>query len=263
MKVEKVNLILWIIYICLLGVLLPHTAWLFGSFEPSGLLGQVTGWAGAFAFEAAIAVLTHKLAGHWEQAPVRTARWAGRWVRLRYWYGNAYLAGLMLAVIVSALANLAHAVEYGKALAIFAQWGIQPRVYQVAFGAVLPVVSLLFASVLSNPAETEDAPNPELERAKADAAEARRAARESDAQRRIAEADRSRAEAERDASEQRFAAAGDLLARIMSPEKRQRILAVRETWPKLPPGAIAIIAETSPGYVSDVLKESEVIESVD
>ena len=59
---------LWIIYLALLAVLLPHTAWAFARFESpaAGWLGVswgiVTAWAAAFAFEAAIAALTHKLA---------------------------------------------------------------------------------------------------------------------------------------------------------------------------------------------------------
>ncbi len=239
------NRILWGIYICLLLVLLPHTAWLFGRFEPDTTFGTVTGWAGGLAFEAAIAVLTHKLAVHIGATPKRL----GRWKRIEYQYINAYSGGLLVSLIVSALANLAHAVEYGQSLAIFARWGIPEGVYQVSFGAVLPMVSWLFARVLSNVSESEAETDPALEAAKTELAEAKRKLRE-------AERERSIAEAERAAAEQRFAAAGDLLAGIFAAEKRQRILAVREKWPKLPPGAIAIIAETSPGYVSDVLKET-------
>jgi hypothetical protein len=59
--------VLWIIYLALLAVLLPHTAWAFARFESpaAGWLGvswgAVAAWAAAFAFEAAIAALTHKL----------------------------------------------------------------------------------------------------------------------------------------------------------------------------------------------------------
>jgi hypothetical protein len=44
LKLITVNRILWAVYLSLLGVLLPHTA-----------------WTAAFAFEASIAVLIHKL----------------------------------------------------------------------------------------------------------------------------------------------------------------------------------------------------------
>lgn len=48
---------LWIIYLALLAVLLPHTAWAFARFESpaAGWLGvswgTVTAWAAAFAFK--------------------------------------------------------------------------------------------------------------------------------------------------------------------------------------------------------------------
>ncbi len=59
------NILLWAIYLALLVVLLPHTAWAFGRSESpaTGCLniqwGVVTAGAAAFAFEAAIAALTH------------------------------------------------------------------------------------------------------------------------------------------------------------------------------------------------------------
>jgi hypothetical protein len=59
------NVLLWAIYLSLLAVLLPHTAWAFARFEPPGngsfgiAWGAITAWAAAFAFEAAIAALTH------------------------------------------------------------------------------------------------------------------------------------------------------------------------------------------------------------
>lgn len=241
-----INRLLWIIYLALLAVLLPHTAWAFNQFETPGAWGIVTAWAAAFAFEAAIAALTHKLARHIERRPKRLAAWP----KLAWNYLNAYSVGLCLAVGVSVLANLAHAVQFGQALAIFAQYGIPAPVYAVAFGAVLPGASLLFARVLSNEVDGEDAPNPEAEQAKAAAVELRR---------KLADAERARQAAEQKAAEAeaRFQAAGDLFVMLRAAEKRERILFARKTWPQLAPGAIAIITEASPSYVSDVLKESE------
>ncbi len=227
--------LLWIIYIGLLVVLLPHTAWLFAQFEPLNILGDMAAWAGAFAFEASIAALTHKLARHIEAGPKR----ALPWTRFRYRYLNAYAAGLILAVAVSALANLAHAVQFGKPLAIFTVWGIEPKVYQLAFGAILPLVSLLFARVLSNVSESEEEPNTELDAAKAELTALRRELREANA----------RAEQ----AELRLNAVGDLVVRLFGNEKRERILAAVEKWPKLTAAAIAVITETSPSYVSEVL----------
>lgn len=146
---------LWIIYLALLAALLPHTAWAFARFESTsaGWLGIswgiVTAWAAAFAFEAAIAALTHKLAGHIATTPRYTA---GRvWFRrISYQYLNAYASGLFVALGVSALANFAHTVEYGREFAIFGQYSIPPLLYSFTFGGILPLVSLLFARILGD-----------------------------------------------------------------------------------------------------------------
>lgn len=232
---KKINLILWGVFLSLLAVLLPHTAWLFAQFEPSGhWIGTAAAWAGAFAFEAAIAVLVHKLSEHIKTTPKGRRGWS-RW---SHRYLNAYSLGLVVCVLVSALANLAHAVEYGRSLAIFAAWGIPAQVYQVAFGAVLPLMSLLFARVLSNVSDAETETDPELAAAKQELGEMRRQVREANARAQAAEA--------------RFVAVGDLV-RLFAEEKRDRILAARQAWPKLPGNAIAVIADASPSYVSEVL----------
>jgi hypothetical protein len=246
---------LWIIYLALLAVLLPHTAWAFARFESpaAGWLGVswgiVTAWAAAFAFEAAIAALTHKLAGRIMTTPRYTA---GRVLlrRVSYQYLNAYAAGLFVALGVSALANFAHAVEYGSEFAIFGRYSIPPFLYSVTFGGILPLVSLLFARILGDTAATEAALSPELTKAKQTIKEIR--AELDDAEIRITDA-----EARAMAAEQRFAAAGDLFARLFAEEKRQRILAASERWPELPAASIAIIAGASPGYVSEVLKDTD------
>lgn len=62
---------------------------------------------------------------------------------------------------------------------------------------------------------------------------------------------------EQDAAGQRFAAAGDLVARLFAEEKRQRILAAAERWLELPASLVAIVAGASPGYVSKVLREGD------
>jgi len=92
------NILLWTIYLALLVVLLPHTAWAFGRFESPAVgwlniqWGMVTAWAAAFAFEAAIAALTHKLVKHIESTPRFSA---GRvWLRrVSYQYLNAFRLG--------------------------------------------------------------------------------------------------------------------------------------------------------------------------
>ena len=146
--------LLWTIYISLLLVLLPHTAWAFARFEPAsaGWLGfrwgLLTAWAAAFAFEAAIAALTHKLAERIARTPEFTTN--AFWQRLNYQYLNAYGAGLFVTVAVSGLANFGHAVEYGQNFALFDVYELPPLLFSVAFGGILPLVSLLFARILAD-----------------------------------------------------------------------------------------------------------------
>ena len=106
------NILLWAIYLALLAVLLPHTRGLSAALGPrmpwqDVSWSTVTAWAAAFAFEAAIAALTHKLAKHIESTPRYTA---GRvWLRrISCQYLNAFSAGLLVAVGVSVLANFGH-----------------------------------------------------------------------------------------------------------------------------------------------------------
>jgi len=253
------NTLLWVIYLALLLVLLPHTAWAFGRFESpaAGWLsiqwGTVTAWAAAFAFEAAIAALAHKLATHIESTPRYTT---GRvWLRrISYQYLNAFSAGLVVAVGVSVLANFGHAVEYGQEFAtpaqgrycVFGRYNVPPLLYLLASGGILPLVSLMFARILANTAETEAQANPELTKAK-------QTIKELHSELQMAEGYLANAEYWASAAEQRFGVAGNLVARLFAEEVRQRILAAAEHWPELPASSIAIITSASPGYVSEVL----------
>lgn len=249
------NIILWFVYLSLLAVLLPHTAWAFDQFEPETAVRiggiTLTAWLGALAFEAAIATLTHKLAQHIERLP----RIKGRWRRFSAYYLNAYALGLVVAVVVSALANLAHAVEYGRQMEFIAGRSWLFAVYVMAFGAILPFVSLLFARVLSNVAEANEADtavNPELEKANGLVADLRRQVRE-------ANNGRMAAEQQAVAAEQRAQAIGDMVVRLFSENARERILAARERWPRLTQSGLAVITETSPSYVSEVLRDNSVM----
>lgn len=168
MKFPKVDTttILWTVYLSLLTVLLPHTAWAFDRFEPAGglrLLGtSLTAWLAAIAFEAAIAVLTHRLATHIESTPRYTSGHI-KWRQLQYRYLNAYAFGLLITVGVSAFANLAHAVQFGDGLAIAPKGTLIYAIYLVAFGAILPFASLLFARVLSRAVDEIQGDSPELQ----------------------------------------------------------------------------------------------------
>jgi hypothetical protein len=236
---SKTTVILWLVYICILAVLLPHTAWAFSSMEPNG--AWLVPWMAAFGFEAAIASLTYKLAERIEKKP--KGRRGFRLFMFRY--VNAFSFGLMIATVISGLANLAHAVEFGQTLKIFTQWNVPSSVYSLAFGGV-PLVSLTFASVLSNVSD-EDEANPEMEQANATIRELKRQVKDAEARAALAES--------------RFGAIGDLVHRIFSENKQERILAVKQWKPQLTGNAIAVITETSPAYVSEVLSGVEVIDA--
>ena len=244
-----INILLWLIYILLLVVLLPHTAWMFSRAEPSTYWGQGIAWAAATVFELVIFAMTHKLARHITSTP----RYSDNWKRFRARYTNAYGIGLSLAWLVSTYANLAHAVEFGQSIKIFASWGLPVWTYSVAFGAILPTASLLFAWVLSSVIEqdaTEGEANPELEKAKADIRKLQENIRAY--QDKLIETEQRASEAEI-----RFGAAGDMFAALFAVQKKERVLFARQKWPELPGSAIAILTETSPAYVSEVLKGSE------
>jgi hypothetical protein len=260
--------ILWAVYISLLGVLLPHTAWAFKNWEPTGsqafeLLNGFTSsdfvsYIAAFVFEAAIATLTHKLSKVIDNTPKGKRGLA----RFSYRYLNSYSILLVGATAISILANLAHAVEFGGTLKIFTAWGISQDVYSVAFGGALPLVSLGFANVLSNVTDDEEAPNPEFTKLNESIAELRKQLRDSEQQRRLTESLVNAAEQKvRDAEERvrqkeaQLNAVTELAKALFGDDKRQRILIARQQWRGLPNSALAVIAEASPSYVSEVLKE--------
>lgn len=236
---------LWLTYLALLGVLLPHTAWAFSQFEPDGW--QWLGWIGAFAFESAIAGLTLRLKERIEETPnYRSGHVALR--RLHFRYVNVFGIGLLTSLGVSALANWAHAVEFGRPFSVFGSYSVSPLLYSVAFGAVLPATSLIFARVLSEVNESEDVENPELVKIRSEL--------------RTVRSELKATESDRKAAEQR---ANDLILRLEQTEhlarvmfghgldKRTRILEVRKMWPELPNSSIALLTDSSPSYVSEVV----------
>lgn len=249
---DKINKALWIIYVALLAVLLPHTAWAFGQFEPQGLSLfkiHVVGWVGALAFEGAIAALTWRL-----KEAIETAKRANK-PFLRFWrkYGNVYSIGLLVAIGVSSAANWAHAEEFGRAFAVFARYSIPSTLYSVAFGGILPLCSLLFAHVLAKEQESEKQESEALTKANDRIKSLKDELAEMKHQVTVAEVARNEAE-------QRFAAAGEIFVRLMAEDKRERILAAYQLWPELPQRHIAYIAGASDGYVSEVITEARQIE---
>lgn len=138
--------LLFISYMFLLGVLLPHTAWMFSLFEASETTGL--GWAAAIAFEITIAVLTYYLA--LRIAAVSLADDEEKFgTRLKHELFN--IPGLLLlgSVMISVVANWTHASEFANGLELFEQSVIIRIAYSFLFGAILPVCSFAYAYVLS------------------------------------------------------------------------------------------------------------------
>jgi hypothetical protein len=273
--------ILWMVFISILLVLLPHTAWLFRQFEPADsvrLLGEfdaadLLSYIAAFAFESAIAVLIHKLAKHIESMKKGKTAWA----KFSYSYLNPFAVGLYIATAISMLANLAHAVEFGVSIKIFTEWGVPAWVYSVAFGGILPLVSLTFARVLSNVTDDEDGPNPELTEANTRLREANRRAAESEQRAKAAEAKANTIQAEaeqrvkeseqrysvklREAerlledSEQRYRAFGDVIRYLFGTDLalRDRIRGIRTQFPNLSQNGIAQLLGCSVSTVNGAL----------
>lgn len=273
--------ILWAVFLSLLAVLLPHTAWAFKKFEPQGsealvlfsgvnvtvTSSDVVAYVAAFAFEAAIAVLVHKLAEHFGKKLPKSVDKSSKWSVFSYRYLNPISFALVVTTAVSALANLAHAVQFGQTLKIFDEWGIPFGVYTVAFGGILPLVSMTFARVLSNIVEDEDTPNPELAQANETIRTLRQQIRETEAKVKVTEQQAKEterraeelvnaAEARAKTAEDRFGAMGDLVKYLFGEDKKQRIIFARRQWAALPNSAIAVIAEASPAYVSEVLNSA-------
>lgn len=226
------TVVLWAVYLALLGVLLPHTAWAFGQFEPLGAAGL--GWIAAIAFEGAIAAFTWRLKERIERTPRYTAGNV-RWRKFSHRYLNIYSVGLLVAIGVSSLANWAHSVEFGGNFTIFTKYSVPPLLYTLAFGAILPMCSLLFARILAEVQESEVEPNAEL-------AEVKRA--NADLHRQLAESERRLVRAED---------AAKLLMDLTAEDKARRILAASQQWPGLSQALIAQLTGASPSYVSQVL----------
>jgi hypothetical protein len=264
--------ILWLVFFSVLLVLFPHAAWAFANWEPTeGIdfygvaVPQLSHYMAAFAFEAAIAVLTHKLSEKISKTkPIMkmvknidgtTTKVTDIWKTFVARYVNSFSFLLIIFTGVSIMGNLAHAVEFGREMAIFAAWGIPKEIYVVAFGGSLPIISLGFASVLSNVVEDEEAPNPELQKAETALAEAKKALRESELRLKAAE-EKARL------ADERFGRLGELVKNLFAEEAQKRIVSAYKLWSKLPQASIAIIANASPSFVSETLKQVEAETSV-
>jgi len=228
---DGMNYLIWMIYVGLLSVLLPHTQWMFAKFEAGTTEGTAVSWAAAVVFELTIVVLTHKLSAH-----IRQARGSARtWRRFKLRYANTYGYGLVMAMSVSTFANVEHAHA-------FAATEYSSPFHLVAFGGVLPIASLLFAKVLANVHEDSVSDDPDLVKAKKAAGDLR-------SQLRQAKQEVAAAVSRADAAESLVGIAECLFG----DDKRKRILTARDIWQDAPGAHIATIADASPGYVAEVL----------
>lgn len=234
--------LLWILYVALLAVLLPHTAWAFSMFEPQAGYGPVVGWTAALAFEGTILAVTWRLKQRIESTPRYANRPRRDWLRFKHRYVNSHAALLMASLIVSGLANWGHAVQFARDLTVFGKYGVDPLFYSISLGAILPVASLLFANVLAEVSEAEEEEDAVLAGARAELREARRLTRE--------------AEARAHDAEIRADSFGELARILASPTKKARVLGLAGMYPALPQASIALLTESSTGYVSEIMKEA-------
>ena len=226
-----------VLFILLLIVLMPHTAWWFSQFESTevGLFGVKWGvvfsWIGAFAFEGAIYAFTEKLSEHIGSAGSST-KW---FTRIRKRYFNIYTIGLALTCAVSIMANKSHALVFGEGSPVFTILNITPEQGSVLAGGILPICSLLFAWVLSTDRDTEQVENEELMQANSKIRELNKTVRELN---------------------QKMQAANQF-AFLGSANKTEVITEANRLWPELNNTALQVISEASKSHVSTTLASNK------
>ena len=284
----------WAVFLGLLATMLPHTQWAFRQLEPAEspvILAGIT-WAdlvataAAFSFEAGLAVFVHRLSRRIETTrkvyrTVDGGRVVDGWATLRARYLNIFSAGVIFCAFVSGMANYFHALEFSTALAAFSKVGFFRELYPLALGAALPIVSLIYASALSNVSEDvaeEDPANVEL---KAKNTELNRANRELSQRLNNVEAEFSALQATfstaKDELQEALAGFSDRDARLQAAlaevnalqdrlnntkgipaDAKEAILYLKACYPTLTNASIAIMAGVSPSRVSQVLKDAPI-----
>jgi len=278
MKRQMINNthLFWAVFIIFLLVLWPQAAWTIGQFQDQeelqwtilGVTASPLAWFLAGAFEATIAIVTHRLNVHWMDMPHRykaddmsKRRFAYRWL-------NVYAVALVVAMTVSAIANFTHVVEFTNLrLKIFTGYPGVIGLYQVIFGLALPGVSFVFARVLSTMQETEQEDDPAFAKAKADLKEANATVRKLEQS--IRQTEQSIRQTEQDysariretehrleESEQRYRAVGDVIRWLFGKDEalRDRVRGVRTAFPALSQNGIAQVLGCSVSTVNDALQ---------
>lgn len=147
-----------ILFILILAVLLPHTAWWFEQFEPN--TAKWVTWVAAVAFEGAVYAFTEKVA----ERITAASRIRSFWKRVAKQYVHPYSLGLFIVTAVSIQANRSHAIVFGSSSPVFDVLNMSVQSGSLWAGAVLPVCSLLFAWVLSQESHTEHEVNEDVQR---------------------------------------------------------------------------------------------------
>jgi predicted transcriptional regulator len=163
----------WAVFLGLLATMLPHTQWAFRQLEPAispviyggFTYADLVALAAAFSFEAGLAVFVHRLSRKIEKTKkvyrgVGESRAVDYWATLGARYVNMFTAGVLFCAFVSGMANYFHALQFSTALVAFSKVGFFRELYPLALGAALPIVSLIFASALSNVSEEETEEDP-------------------------------------------------------------------------------------------------------
>ena len=259
----------WAVFIAFLLVLWPQAAWTIGQFQDQtgsqwsimGVKASPLAWFLAGVIEATIAIVTHRLNQHWLEMPRRYKADDMARKRFSYRWLNPYSMALIVAMLVSALANFTHVVEFtNTGMKIFKLQPWSMAIYQVTFGLALPGVSFVFARVLSTMQETEQEDDPAFVKAKADLKEANSAIRS--LQETIRQTEQQYSVAIRDTekrleeSEHRYRAVGDVIRWLFGKDEqlKERIRGIRATFPNLSQNGIAQLIGCSVSTVNDALQ---------
>jgi len=268
---KKINItsthLFWAVYIAFLFVLWPQTAWTIGQFQDMsyklsimGVTASPLAWALAGVMEATIGIVTHRLNEYWREMPHRYKAANMQRKRFAYRWLNAYAVAPFVAMVVSAVANYTHVVQFtNPALKVFEENPAAIRAYQLLFGIALPGISFVFARVLSTMQESEQDEDPAFAKAKAELKEANDAIRQLQQGVRKTEQEYSAklkgVEQRLSESEQRYQAVGDVVRYLFGTDLalRERIRGVRTSFPNLSQNGIAQLLSCSVSTVNDAL----------
>ena len=264
LKVSSTTLF-WAVYVGFLFVLWPQAAWTIDQFQDAtngkwmlmGVSASPLAWALSGAIEATIGIVTHRLNQYWLDMPKLYKSADKRMKRFVYRWLNVYAVALVVAMLVSAIANYTHVVEFtNSSLRVFEGNQDVIKVYQIVFGLALPGVSFVFARVLSSMQESEQEEDPAFVKAKADLKEANATIREKDLAIRQANDAVRLTEHKLEESEQRYRAVGDVIRYLFGTDMalRERIRGVRTSFPNLSQNGIAQLLSCSTSTVNEALQ---------